>query len=224
MAQHQIDAEARPYAPEKLPLRSPVGITARAMQVAPTFDGGVIAAFSTIGGTETVVARGWPDGAVDTVWLDSWVEALDPAGVVLLANGDRFARVQLFDDRAAYWDGERVIDVGDTGALELPGLNDEIERTSPRWALDPMAFGHAVAGPPAVNETRTIDVVRESEFAWTVTVTTAGFFDDSVFAERLRLELGRSDLDGTFRFERGVWSQACAAGRGHQDFSPELCV
>ena len=40
---------------------------------------------------------------------------------------------------------------------------------------------------------------------------------------RFELELRRSDY-GTYRFEQGHWTQACAAGRGHQDFTPDLCA
>ena len=70
---------------------------------------------------------------------------------------------------------------------------------------------------------RTIDATRWSEGEWTVEVTTSNLFDDSVEAVRWVLVLTRGD-DGRFRFESGQWSQSCQPGRGHQEFSPDLCI
>lgn len=56
----------------------------------------------------------------------------------------------------------------------------------------------------------------------TVTVTLDGLLDDSVRAERWTLDF---EPDGdTYRLTAATWAQRCQPGRGHQDFSPELCT
>jgi hypothetical protein len=55
-----------------------------------------------------------------------------------------------------------------------------------------------------------------------VTVTLDRLLDDSVRTRRYELELSR---DGeTWRLDGATWAQRCRAGRGHQEFSPELCL
>jgi hypothetical protein len=56
----------------------------------------------------------------------------------------------------------------------------------------------------------------------TVVVTFDGLLDDSVRAERWTLTFS---ADGeTYRLDDAQRTQRCQPGRGHQDFSPELCV
>ena len=50
-----------------------------------------------------------------------------------------------------------------------------------------------------------------------------GLSDDSVRARRYDLNLSRRP-DGTWRIRSARWSQRCQPGRGHQDFTPELCL
>ena len=63
----------------------------------------------------------------------------------------------------------------------------------------------------------------EERSSASVVLTLAGLLDDSVRAQRYKLELSRRD-DGTWKIESASWAQRCQEGRGHQDFSPELCV
>jgi hypothetical protein len=56
----------------------------------------------------------------------------------------------------------------------------------------------------------------------TVTVTFDGLLDDSVHAERWTLVF--EPEDGGYRLESAVRTFRCQQGRGHQDFTPELCV
>lgn len=187
--------------------------------IVPTFDGGFVAATF---GSGTTVARGWPDGTVETVRLDDpFPDALDPSGRFLVANDGFFVRVEPFTDRAEYWSGN--VEVDGSGALSLPGLDAAVD-VGPSWSSDPVAFGNAVAGRPAVNEIRSVDAEQRSEFEWFVTVTTSNLFDDSVAAVRWELISNRSDVDGRFRFVSGEQTTVCAPGRGHQDFRNELCV
>ena len=190
--------------------------------ILPTIDGGFIAATF---GSGTTIARGRPDGTVETIRLDDAIffpDSLDPSGRFLVANSGFFLRVEPFADRTDYWNGDREVDVGATGAIRLPGL-DAILATGPSWATDPIAFGNAVSGGPEVNEIRSVEAEQRSEIEWLVTVTTSNLFDDSVTAVKWELVLNRSDA-GQFRFVSGTQTTVCAPGRGHQDFSAQLCI
>lgn len=189
--------------------------------VLPTIDGGFVA--STFG-SDTTIARGWPDGTVETIRFNDafFPHALDPSGRFLVANGGFFLRVEPFDNRTDYWNGDREIDIGATGAIRLPGL-DAFLATGPSWATDPVAFGNAVSGRPEVNEIRSVETEQRSEIEWLVTVTTSNLFDDSTTAVRWELVLNRNDV-GEFRFVSGTQTTACVSGRGHQDFSTEFCI
>ncbi len=56
----------------------------------------------------------------------------------------------------------------------------------------------------------------------TVIVTLDGLFDDSIRAERWTLTF---EPDGdTYRLTEARWAQRCQPGRGHQHYSPELCL
>lgn len=197
-------------------------------RIVPTFDGGFIA--TEYGSAGTTIARGFVDGTVEQRVLDDSVmfaDSLDPAGRFLLGDGTAldgwFVRVDPLGDYLDRWDVRADIDtLGGTGTIDLVDIDATID-TGPIWATDPVAFADAVRGPVAVNEVRTIAADQQSEVEWRVTVTTSNFFDDSVFADRWELVLNRGD-DGRFRFVSGQWSQACQPDRGHQDFSPELCV
>lgn len=186
--------------------------------VIPTFDGGFIA---TNYGTNQTITRGWVDGTITTVTLDMFeFPILDPNGRVMIADGDRFVRIEPSGDRTEYWAGRP--DHGDDGTITLPDIDTPIDAEAP-WARNPIAFGNAVAGRLAVNERRTIEYVRPGDDEFLVSVTTSNFFDDSVFASRLELMLRRDDV-GRFRFVSGEWGQVCQPGRGQQEFSPELCI
>ena len=186
--------------------------------VMPTLDGGFIA---LVDNGRTEVARGWADGTVEMVILDrSATDAvLDPAGRLLIPDGDWYARVAPFGDFGDRWGGRA--EVADDGTVSLPDIDVAID-SGVDWAWNPVAFAHAVAGSPQVNETRTVAATRTGDDTWTATVTTSNLFDDSVAAVRFELDLER-DPDGRFRFVAGRWTQSCQPNRGHQDFSTELC-
>jgi hypothetical protein len=56
-----------------------------------------------------------------------------------------------------------------------------------------------------------------------VVVTLDGLLDDSVRAARYTIELQR-DAGGMWRLRAADWAQQCQPGRGHQDFSAQLCT
>jgi hypothetical protein len=56
-----------------------------------------------------------------------------------------------------------------------------------------------------------------------VVVTLDGLLDDSVRATRFDVHLTRQS-DQSWRIDSARWSQQCQPNRGHQDFTPALCV
>jgi hypothetical protein len=56
-----------------------------------------------------------------------------------------------------------------------------------------------------------------------VVVTLDGLLDDSVRAARYTIELQR-DAGGKWRLRAADWAEQCQQGRGHQDYSPKLCL
>jgi hypothetical protein len=70
-------------------------------------------------------------------------------------------------------------------------------------------------------EPYTIDVVSRTGGS-NVTLVRDDLEDDSVAAQRFTLEVGLGS-DGLFLGSARV-DYRCQAGRGHQDFSPELCL
>ncbi len=196
--------------------------TLRAMSITSTFDGGVMAQVAAIGGTPTMVLRGWPDGSIDTQVIDEYSAAIEPTGTLVFENGDRFARVELFTDEPDRWIGALDLDLSNW-SVSAPGLDEFLGTGAPLWATDPIAFVDAVAGPTAVNETRSIRVLSDDGTTVQMEVITANFFDDSVSAGRYQLTLERQ-ADDALRFVSGEFANACQPGRGQQDFAAELCV
>ena len=100
----------------------------------------------------------------------------------------------------------------DDGVLAVDGFNDYVDATEGGWRLDP--------GQLALEFTQSSGrVTVEGD---RVTVLRDDLEDDSVRAERYVLEL-RPDGD-EWRLDSARWEQRCHVGRGHQEFSPELCV
>lgn len=76
-------------------------------------------------------------------------------------------------------------------------------------------------GEPERYRTCTLEIAVEGVRA-TVTVTHDGFFDDSVKASRTEAVL--EWRDGAWAVASTAATHQCWPGRGHQDFSTELCV
>ena len=96
--------------------------------VVPTFDGGIIARLDGQDGNTTVV-RGWADGRVAQVrfaTLDERVVLVEPTGTAVIENGDRFARVRPFADRAERWNGTLDLDLSDW-SVSAAGLNELLD-------------------------------------------------------------------------------------------------
>jgi hypothetical protein len=91
------------------------------------------------------------------------------------------------------------------------------------WERDPDELAREYARPPEEPGGPESPTVTVSELAdQQVTVTLEGLADDSVAAERYVLEL--EEHDGHWSLASARWEQRCQPMRGHQEFSPELCV
>jgi hypothetical protein len=112
------------------------------------------------------------------------------------------------------------------GSIPVEEFAAYVEREDPPWGTSPLRSALEFLGlnrPDAALTEVTERPGPEGSGPATVTVTRSGLGDDSVQALRyiLRFEAG---ADGTWRLVSGRWGQRCAPGRGHQRFSPRLCV
>lgn len=101
----------------------------------------------------------------------------------------------------------------DDGVLAVEDFNDYADAVEGAWQLDPRMFAFEFTRVPNGEVT-----VNGDE----VTLLRDGLEDDSVRAERYVLELRRDGDE--LRLASARWAQRCHVGRGHQEFSPELCV
>jgi len=101
----------------------------------------------------------------------------------------------------------------DDGVLAVDQFNDYADAVGGEWTRDAeqlaFEFTRAQNGEVSVDGDR-------------VTLLRDDLEDDSVRAERYVLELMREGDE--LRLASARWEQRCHLGRGHQDFSPELCV
>ncbi len=122
--------------------------------------------------------------------------------------------------RTPGWPGAAATDV-ETGAVTAAGLNEYIAEQQPFWADDPELFAYQITSWIDPNERVTVDY--DESAAPVIDIITTGFLDDSVAGSRLRITTERG-ADGLLRFVSGTYAVQCQPGRGHQDFSLELCV
>jgi hypothetical protein len=101
----------------------------------------------------------------------------------------------------------------DDGVLAVDEFNDYADTVEGDWQRDPEQLAFEFTRAP--NGDVTVDGDR-------VTLLRPDLEDDSVRAERYVLEL-RPDGD-EWRLASARWEQRCHVGRGHQEFSPELCI
>jgi hypothetical protein len=130
------------------------------------------------------------------------------------------------DDTAAptSWDGpQRPYPAG--GVLPVEEFQAYAESVDEDWESDPQAVARQYT---QLEETGTEPAPEEPTVSLSelddgrLTVTRDGLADDSVAAERYVLEL---EQDGdTWSLVSARWEQRCQAMRGHQEFSPELCL
>jgi hypothetical protein len=114
-----------------------------------------------------------------------------------------------------------------TGSLPVADFNAFLDRTRPAFATSALRtaieFANVGEGQAASTSVEVEEGVEGSSGQASVTVTREGLADDSVRAVRYVVVLDRNG-DGTWRVRSAKRLQRCHQGRGHQDFSPQLCT
>lgn len=129
------------------------------------------------------------------------------------------------DDEAPTWAGPPR--PAEDGTVAVDGFNEYADEVEGAWERSPIrAAGEflALQEPNAAN-TSMVMAGSGGEIGSTVTVTVLldGLLDDSIRTHRYVLGFERRD-DGTWRLASARFAQRCQPGRGHQHFSPELCL
>ena len=112
------------------------------------------------------------------------------------------------------------------GSLPVEEFNAYAESVDESWERELAGVTDEFVGEDAGDaSSRSFQATTAGENgnAATASLLADGLFDDSVRSRRFDLTLTRRD-DGTWRIDTAQWSQRCQQGRGHQDFSPELCI
>ena len=110
--------------------------------------------------------------------------------------------------------------------MPVAAFNALLEASNAAWTHSPLRitveflqFDDTTVRITTVRATTNPDSRREAA----VVVTSDGLPDDSVRATRSEVHLARQS-DASWRLTSARWSQQCQPNRGHQDFTPELCV
>ncbi|GAA3295575.1 hypothetical protein Dvina_34730 [Dactylosporangium vinaceum] len=121
------------------------------------------------------------------------------------------------------WTGRITVE-RTAGTIAAPGFNDLVDRAAPQWAGAADTAAAELLGLNGPFDGRPeIYLLQEPDGDRTVvTATLTHLGDDSVEAERYRVVLTRGG-DGRFRFTSGVRTLKCHTGRGHADFSVDVC-
>ena len=126
---------------------------------------------------------------------------------------------------SASWSGNAEADPT-SGEVDAAAFNRYLEDAGPPVSTSPCdaarVFLH-LDRPQEEGETVDLRVEPEDAPEATVTVTFDNLADDSVAAVRWTLQFEPAE-DDSIRLARGRVGQRCQPGRGHQDFSPELCI
>ncbi|MGA9276976.1 hypothetical protein [Ilumatobacter sp.] len=191
-----------------------------------TTDGGALSrdfVQTASGGVQVIVEFGpdWPDNGdvyFQPIGDAASIQLLEPTGTVIVADGDTFVRRELDEVATPGWPGRFETDRD--GATSAPGLNEYIDENQPFWAADPELFALQLKSLVGPNESVLIEYDQTD--APDISITTFGFLDDSVAASQRVISTARGD-DGLLRFVSGTYTFQCQPGRGHQDFSAELC-
>jgi hypothetical protein len=114
-----------------------------------------------------------------------------------------------------------------SGSLPVADFNAFLDRTQPAFATSALQtaieFANAGEGQAASTSVEVEEGAEGSSGEASVTLTREGLADDSVRAVRYEVLLDKNG-DGTWRLRSAKRLQRCHQGRGHQDFSPQLCT
>jgi hypothetical protein len=115
----------------------------------------------------------------------------------------------------------------ETGMLPVEDFNEFLEAERPAFATSALRtaieFVHAGEGEAASTSVHASEGPEGAGDEASVTVTRDGLADDSVRALRYVIALERGN-DGSWRLRSAQRLQRCQPERGHQDFSPQLCI
>jgi hypothetical protein len=126
-------------------------------------------------------------------------------------------------DDAPFWPGPPRPLPRD-GALPVEGFADYLDAVDAPWerSLAAVATMYALPASSDSPDVHAAFVTSDPDGNAIVNVTVA-LQDDSVREVRYILWFDPRD-DGAFAIVGGEWTQRCHAGRGHQDWSRELCT
>jgi hypothetical protein len=110
------------------------------------------------------------------------------------------------------WSGPAELRPSD-GMLEVDEFRAHADAVDEEWERDPEALAREYLG--GLEGEVSLDGTQ-------VTLLRDDLQDDSVEAERFVLELEQNGE--SWKLVSAQWEQRCHAGRGHQGFSPELCI
>jgi hypothetical protein len=112
------------------------------------------------------------------------------------------------------------------GSVPVAEFNALLDESRPGWAQSPLRTAIEFVqldGTSASTTTVRVSTTPESPQEAEVIATADGLLDDSVHATRFDLHLARRS-DQSWRLVSAEWSQQCQPNRGHQDFTPALCI
>jgi hypothetical protein len=109
------------------------------------------------------------------------------------------------------------------GELPVDAFNAYAESVDEPWERDVRGTVDEYVGFDEVEVANVAFQATSSGPSTNASLTLDGLFDDSVRSLRYDLTLSQRQ-DGTWRIESAQWAQRCQEGRGHQVFSPELCL
>jgi len=103
-------------------------------------------------------------------------------------------------------------------AIQTPPPSPELTRET---ALSLLKMECSSEGVPGEYGSCSVDISKEKD-QWVVTITYDGLYDDSIKAQQIKTIVMYRDG----QWVKGETSriQQCWPGRGHQDFSVELCI
>ncbi len=112
------------------------------------------------------------------------------------------------------------------GTVPVAAFNAFVDTSRATWRQSPLRtsveflqLDDTTAVTTTVRVTTNPDSLRQAD----VVVTADGLLDDSVRGTRFEVHLTRRS-DTSWRLTSARWSQQCQPNRGHQDFTPALCV
>lgn len=126
---------------------------------------------------------------------------------------------------AQVWEGPPM-PVEGSGQISVAEFNDFVEVSRSGWSRSPRraAFEFLrLDDPEASTTTIVMETNPEGVEQAVVTVTLEGLLDDSVGAVQYVLVFEQVE-GGTYLLVSARWTQQCAPGRGHREFSAEPCV